>query len=144
MGKSRAVEGLASILQFPRPTKFSVPKKPASSNPHVPVVNIKPSTQLHDLAKSEKAYLPFYLLDIDHSFLKMHPDEWETQPDAQRLKSFVQNFQVTNDCSKRACQLVSNFKERLPKDPAQQRHLFATIYQQRRERPSLARKDLAC
>ena len=103
----------ATISKFPRPNQFAVPKKPI---PYKPITKITPQTKLHELANSERAYLPFFLLKIDHSFLLSNPEEWDQHPEAGKLNSFVKNFRVTNDCSERACQMVSDFHDHLPRD----------------------------
>ena len=48
-----------------------------------------------------------------------------------------------NASAERACQLASDFKDRMPKDPKQQSKFFSTITQQRRDRSDLSRKALS-
>ena len=129
-----------AMLATPRPEEIPLPRTPTLFKPATPIT---PSTQLHELAKGERVWLPFILTHTDHAFLSSDPAKWDESPDFLRLKSFVKNFRVTNDCSERACQLVSDYRDRLPKDPKQQSALFSSITQSRRERSDLSRKALS-
>ena len=126
------------ILSIPAPNEFLLPAKP---RPSKPATTITKETRLQDLARTERVHLPFHLLKMDIGFLSK--DDWEADPEYQRLKLFVTNFRVVNDCAERACQLASDFKDRMPKDPKQQSEFFSTITQQRRDRSDLSRKALS-
>ena len=47
-----------SMLSATRPAEFTVPKTPISQTP---ATTITATTQLHELARGERVYLPFYL-----------------------------------------------------------------------------------
>ena len=128
------------MLSYARPDVFTFPRIPTKFEPAVPITA---STQLHELARGERVYLAFYLTKTGHSFLYLDPDQWSTNADFCRLKSFVDNFRVTNDVAERNCQLATDFRENVPKDPEQQNAYYVNISQQRRERSNLSRKALS-
>ena len=107
-----------------------------------PAVKITPTTQLHHLAQGSRVHLPFALLGVSTDFLRKDPDEWATDKQFERLKMFVDNFRVVNDCSERAVQMATDFNGKLTHDEVQRSYLFQNIVQQRRERSDLTRKAL--
>ena len=124
-----------SILAFPRPQQLP----PA---PTRPLVQITSSTKLHQLAKSERAYLPFLLLNVSEEFLHDDPSKWASDPDFQRLKGFVQNYRLVNDVAEHFVQLATDFNEKITRNEEQRQFLYHTVENERRNNSDLRIKSL--
>ena len=123
------------ILATPDP-KILTPAPPK------PAVPINAETQLHELARSPRAYLAFHLLNIDAGFLTKDPSDWENDASFSRLASFARNFKVVNDAAEHAIQLTSDYNELITKDEDQRQCLYIGVNKRRRERDDLRRKTL--
>ena len=128
------------MLKHEPPTEYSIDKPSLSK----PAVELTAKTELHQLAKGPRVYLIFHLIGIQdpRPFLKKEPREWELDPDFQKLREFVSNLKVVNDCAERAVQLATDFNEKITKNPDQMTYLYSTVNQQRRDRSDLRREVL--
>ena len=124
-----------AILSTPRPEVLPpAPLKPA--------VTIDDKTKLPQLAKGPRTYLPFLLLNLDSSFLNLHPNEWFSDESFQRLQRFTKNFRVVNDVAEHAVQLATDYNELITRNEEQRQFLYVTVNKQRQDRADLRRKTL--
>jgi hypothetical protein len=124
-----------TILAQPRPLNFII-------RPPKMVCPLTVDTELQHLAAGEDVHLPFSLLDVDESFLRKDPDKWPADPEFKKLQLFINNFRVTNDCAKRACQLATVFNGKITKNEEQRQYLYSNVMRERHLRSSLSRKAL--
>lgn len=75
----------------------------------------------------------FDILNIGSNFLKLHPSEWETDPEYQEGRRRVASLHVTNDVAERAVKLATDFNQNLTKDPVQQEFLLQVVEKHREE-----------
>ena len=125
----------AGILSTPKPP--SLPPAPLK-----PVVPITSSVQLHQLAKSPRAHLPFLLLEASEDFLHLDPSEWSSEPGFQRIQNFVKNYRVVNDVAEHFVQVATDYNNKITRNETQRQHLYATVENQRGIRSDLRKKSL--
>ena len=110
--------------------------------PPKPAVPITKDTQLWELAKGSRVFLPFHLLQVGWGFLEQDPSTWKESCEFRKLEDYVQRFRVVNDCAERYVQTFSDYHGKVTKSEVQRQFLMSAIKNQRRERSDLRRKAL--
>ena len=104
-----------------------------------PAVPVTKDTQLWQLAKGPRVYLPFHLLELGWDFLKTDPTQWEESEDFRKMEDFVQRLRVVNDIGEQHVQLFTDYHGKVTRDEKQRQYLMSTVKIQRRERSDLRR-----
>jgi hypothetical protein len=86
----------------------------------------------------------FELLKItDVGWLKSPPSQWKkNHKDYQKLKDFVENLRVTNDCADRCVALTTDYIKAVTKHELQGQHMFQTVEQHRRQAPNVKKASI--
>jgi hypothetical protein len=85
----------------------------------------------------------YELLKItDVGWLKSPPSQWNKHKDYQKLKDFVENLRVTNDCAERGVALTTDNINAITKDEHQRQHMFRTVEQHRRQVPNVKKASI--
>lgn len=77
----------------------------------------------------------FQIMQINTDFLKKSPHLWDDDEEYQKARARVAALQVVNDTAERAVKLISDYHQKLTRDPDQQQYLLQLIEFHRKNHP---------
>lgn len=91
---------------------------------------------------SKRSLTFFETMELDTSFLNMHPRFWDNDRKYLEQKEKIMNIQVVNDCAERSIALYQDYRNRITKDEDQVQYLLQVVEKSRNMYGGLTRKDI--
>ena len=77
----------------------------------------------------------FDQLGFGKDWLYMPPTAWEINDNFQKMRSWVRNLKVTNDCAERGIKLITEYAKSLTKDSEDRENLLQVVELHRKQFP---------
>ena len=126
-------------------TKVIPPKKYASGYPNpVPLTTNTTGLKrkLSDSVMNGSLFI-FDELGFGKDWLNKPVSEWENNASFLKMKSWIQNLKVTNDCAERGVKLISDFANILTKNSDDRQNIIQVVERQRERYPDVKKTTLA-
>jgi len=104
---------------------------------------LKDGVRLGDFATNQ-TYNIFNRLDMDSSFLLVHPGQWNDVETFQAAKCRIQQLQVVNDTAERGVKLFEAYNTLLTNDEEEKQFLLQVVKANRKAVPTEARCSMKC
>lgn len=82
---------------------------------------------------TEKSLTLFNSMQLDTSFLEVHPSEWMGLDSYKKYRDIVKSIKVVNDCAERGVALITQFNDKLTKNEEQKQYLLQVVETHRKQ-----------
>ena len=123
------------LYSLTRPKVFKIEK------PKFPTVN----NVCHILQLiGPNSWLMFSLLNLnaDQEWMTVPAKYWNNFADYRKVRDFVKNMEVTNDCAERGVKIINDFKD-IAQDEEQRQFALQVIAKHRQQVPTISKKNLS-